>query len=80
MAERPAKSQGQQPPITVNVSLTPPSQTPQEYAPPSVQRTPDTYEVMRIFQDAEQEAVVRLFMFPSCACACGHTSCAGSGS
>ena len=80
MSKGPANPPGQQPSIIVNVSVIRPSQSPHEYAPPSVQRTLPTYEVMRIFDDAEREATVRLYMFPSgAACACGQTACAGSG-
>jgi hypothetical protein len=41
---------------------------------------PSTYEVMRVLEDAERDLTVRLFMFPNgVSCACGETSCAGSG-
>ena len=42
--------------------------------------SPGAYEVMRVLDEAEQATTVTLFMHANGAtCACGQTSCAGTG-
>ena len=66
--------------LLVDVTVGRSSPAAESGASPAVRSSPSTYEVMRIFEAAQQDPMVRLFLYPNgVACACGHTSCAGSG-
>ena len=82
----------QRPPIVVQIHLT---QSGQEYVPPTLQstqrlaavQTSRDVKAVRILNTAGREeadgsrtVVVSLLPSGHCACACGETSCAGSGS
>ena len=64
----------------VNVTVGRSSTAAESGGSPAVRSSPSTYEVMRIFAEAQQDPSVTLFLYPNgVTCACGHTSCAGSG-
>ena len=69
-----------EPDTVFKITLVPRAQLPNEYVPPIVRTAPDTYEVVRVLEEAERETAVNLSRYVDCACACGQTSCAGGGS
>ena len=69
-----------EPDTVFTITLVQRAQMPKEYLPPIVRTGPNTYEVVRVLEDAERETAVSLSRYVDCACACGQTSCAGGGS
>ena len=68
-----------QPDPLITVTFENRAKLPGEPVAPIIQTSPNTYEVMRVIEDAEREAVATVYRYAGCVCACGQTACAGAG-